>query len=138
MIVVAPDGRILQANRAARLWANAGDDLVGRNCHAAFPCATPCDAGDRACPIPAVLAQGEPVKVTHRYAGPGTSQSRYVDVIASPVRDASGRIIAVIKARRDVTEERRLAELLVRRNEHLSALDFVARTVNQSLDLSDM
>lgn len=36
------------------------------------------------------------------------------------------------------TEERRLAETLVRRNEHLSILNGIAQAVNQSLDLDQM
>ncbi|MGQ9768356.1 MAG: GAF domain-containing sensor histidine kinase, partial [Anaerolineae bacterium] len=52
--------------------------------------------------------------------------------------DANGHVIAVIEAMRDVTAERELAETLMRRNEHLSVLNSVARTVNQSLDLAEI
>ncbi len=66
------------------------------------------------------------------------NQARYTDVVASPLRDAAGKICAIIEARRDVTEARRLEETLVRRHEQLSILNTVAQTVNQSLDLADI
>jgi GAF domain-containing protein len=59
-------------------------------------------------------------------------------VIASPQRDAAGRVIGVIESRRDVTEERSLAEALVQRHEELAILHTVARTLTQSLDLGEM
>ena len=139
VLVVDLGCRILQANRTARQWArqNAGD-LIGRNCHEVFPCAEPCSQAERECAIPVVLTSGGPVKLTHVYRLPDTDQLRYVDVIASPLRDPAGEITAVIEAMRDVTQERQVAEALVRRNEHLSVLDTVARTVNQSLDLAEI
>lgn len=90
------------------------------------------------CPLSAVRATGEPFKVTHTYYLPGSSKLCYVDIIASPLKDDNGRIIAVIEAMRDVTAERELAEALIRRNEHLSVLNSIARTVNQSLDLAQI
>ena len=149
VIVVGLDGRVQQANKAARARARAkvdrepgagGDEdanpLIGRYCYEIFPCAEPCDTPERECPLPAVLATGETIRITRRQAIPGDKKVRYVDVIASPLRDASGAITAVIEAMRDVTAERELAETLVRRNEHLSVLDAVARSVNQTLDLT--
>jgi len=151
VIVVGLDYRVQQANKAARARALAlggqkpdagagGDEpvnpLTGRYCYDIFPCAEPCETPAHECPLPAVLATGETIRITRRQVTPGDRKTRYVDVSASPLRDAEGRIIAVIEAMRDVTAERELAETLVRRNEHLSVLDAVARSVNQTLDLT--
>ncbi len=137
VIVVAPDHRILQANRTALRWANADRDVVGFDCHAVFPCAAPCD-DVRECPVPLVMDGGKPVKVTHSYTDLRTGLVRYVDVVASPLLDANGSVSAVVETMRNVTEERRLAETLVRRNEHLSILNAIAQTTNQSLDLEQL
>jgi signal transduction histidine kinase len=135
VIVVSPERCVLQANRTARIWAGRDDDkIVGLQCHEVFPCSG-CDDQERDCPVPAVLTCGKSVKVTHVYEGPKHDEKRYVDVVASPLKDETGRITAVIETMRNVTEERRVDEALRRRNEHLSVINTVARTVNQSLDL---
>ncbi len=139
VIVVDLECRIQQANRAACAWANLdAESIQGRNCHDVFRCIPLAEDNECECPIPTVRASGEPVKVTHSHRLPGSDKIRYVDIIASPLKDAKGRIIAVIEAMRDVTAERELAETLVRRNEHLSVLNSVARTVTQSLDLAEI
>lgn len=139
VIVVDLEGRIEQANRAACAWAglDAGG-IEGRLCHDIFSCIPAGSLTECECPVPAVRASGKAVKVTHTYRLPNANKYRYVDIIASPLHDADGKMIAIIEAMRDVTAERDLAETLVRRNEHLSVLNTVARTVSQSLDLADI
>jgi len=139
ILVIGLDYRIQLANQTARaLIAEEhpqGFDvaaLLGRSCREVFDC----QRGDD-CPAAAVLATGETVKATHtRPAAHG--QQRYFDVIVSPHRDAQGRVIGVIESRRDVTAERDLEDVLVQRHEELSILHTVARTLSQSLDLSEM
>lgn len=136
IVVVDLEGRIQQANRAACAWAglDAGS-IQGRFCHNVFSCIPAGSLTECECPVPAVRASGKAVKVTHTYHMPNSSKHRYVDIIASPLYGEDGKMTAIIEAMRDVTAERELAETLVRRNEHLSVLNSVARTVNQSLDL---
>jgi PAS domain S-box-containing protein len=134
ILVIGLDYRIQLANRAAQ--AQLGYDaaaLLGKPCGEVFGC----QRGDD-CPAAAVLATGETVKVTHARPGRPDGALRFFDVIASPRRDASGRLIGVIESRRDVTEERSLEEALVQRHEELAILHTVARTLAQSLDLGEM
>ena len=138
VIVVSPDRRVLQANRTAQRWAGIERDLTGLDCHAVFPCGEPCEEMARECPVPLVLDTRAPVKLTHSYLERRTGLPRYVDVVASPLVDARGEIVAVVETMRNVTEERRMAEALVRRNEHLGILNTIAATANQSLDLSEI
>jgi PAS domain S-box-containing protein len=140
ILVIGLDYRIQLANRAARALSAAGGQqgldaaaLLGKGCGEVFGC----QRGDD-CPAAAVLATGETVKVTHARPGRHDGAPRFFDVIASPHRDASGRLTGVIESRRDVTEERSLEEALVRRHEELSILHTVARTLTQSLDLGEM
>ncbi|MCX6030914.1 MAG: GAF domain-containing protein [Chloroflexi bacterium] len=141
--VIGLDYRIQQANTAARALAagrgiSPDADITGCSCHQAFACDCPPGAPDRECPVPTMLARGEPVRVTHVQDDGLDDARRYIDIIASPLRDAAGRVVAVIESRRDVTDERRLEETLIRRHEQLSILNTIARTVNQSLDLADI
>lgn len=140
ILVIGLDYRIQLANRAARtLIAAGGQDaldtaaLLGRTCGEVFGC-HPTDE----CPAAAVLATGETVKIAHMRPADNGSHPRYFDVIASPRRDAAGRMIGVIESRRDVTDARVLEEVLVQRHEELSILHTVARTLTQSLDLGEM
>ncbi len=139
VVVVDLDGRVQQANRAAYDWAGLdAAGMQGKLCHDVFACIPAGSLTECECPLPAVRATGKAVKVTHTYRKPDHDDQRYVDIIASPFRDADGNMIAIIEAMRDITAERELAETLVRRNEHLSVLNSVARTVNQSLDLGEI
>jgi len=138
LVVVGLDYRIQQANRAAQRRSHEGGEILGRSCRDVFHCGRPCDSPDCECPVPTVLATGDAVKVTHIHDGCGDEPARHVQVVASPLRDAAGRIIAVIESMRDVTEERQLEEALVRRHEQLSILNRVAQTVNLSLDLPEI
>ncbi len=139
VIVVDLEGRVQQANRAACDWAGLDADRIqGQLCHNIFSCVPAGSLTECECPLPTVRASGKTVKVTHTYRLPGHPRARYVDIIASPFHDADGNMIAIIEAMRDVTAERDLAETLVRRNEHLSILNSVAHTLNQSLHLDEI
>jgi signal transduction histidine kinase len=85
-----------------------------------------------------VQATGQSMRITHVYQDGDTGQKRYLDIVASPMHDDSGNVTRVIELRRDVTEEKKMADVLIRRNEQLSILNAVANTVNQSLNLRDI
>jgi len=138
LIVVGIDQRIEHANRVAQQRSGRDESIVGQLCHAVFQCSRPCESPDCECLMPTVLATGEPVRLTHRRADAETGETRYIDVVASPMQDSAGVISAVIEVMRDVTEERQLEEALVRRHEQLSILNAISNTVNQSLDLRDI
>jgi PAS domain S-box-containing protein len=138
LIVVDLDRRILQLNRAAQKGAAVeGADYVGRVCSGIFHTGAYRSA-ERECPISMVHSTGKPVKVTHVYEQANGHHKRYLDIVASPMVDARGRVTRVIELRRDVTEEKKIEEALVRRNQQLSILNAVANTVNQSLNLEDI
>jgi PAS domain S-box-containing protein len=139
LIVVGPDRRIQQVNKAAQEWFASGEEIAGQDCHRLFHDGSfPCQPPECECPIPTVLTIGESVKVTHAYRDSGNGQKRYFDIVASPMRDPAGRVTRVIELIRDVTAEKDLEEALVRRNEQLSILNAVATTVSLSLDLEDI
>ncbi|MGQ9490925.1 MAG: PAS domain-containing protein, partial [Anaerolineae bacterium] len=103
VIVVDLECRVQQANRAACAWAGLdAESIRGRNCHEVFRCVPLTGSSECECPLPTVQFGGEPIKVTHTHRVDG-GKVRYVDIIASPLKDANGHVIAVIEAMRDVT-----------------------------------
>ncbi len=138
LIVVGLDRRIQQINQTAQAQYAAVGDVVGHNCYEVLQLGLPCQPSDCECPIPKVVESGQPVKVTHIHRQPGNGGDRYIDIVASPMRDPNGNVTRVIELRRDVTEEKKMEASLVRRNQQLSILNAVATTVNQSLDLGDI
>jgi len=136
LLVVGPDQIVRQANHAVRrLWN--GQDVIGRLCYEASHLLHPCQPPNCQCPLPTVMATGRAVRVTH-YHSAGNARGRYVEVIATPLRDKTGQVQAIIELMRDVTEERELRETLVQRNQELSALNTVAMAVTQPLRLQEL
>jgi signal transduction histidine kinase len=75
------------------------------------------------------------VRHIHHYEIEGKTEERYVDIIASPVKDSEGNILEVVEVMRDVTEARRLEEQIEEASKNLLALNVIASTVSQSMDL---
>ena len=151
MVIDTESYRILQANRSASNGVGTngsgalGDEdrvedayLVGSFCYEVCHCGKPCLPPDCQCPLPEVVERNASVRVTHVRNCPETGEDRYVDIVASPLRDAAGNITRVVELRRDVSEEHRIRESLVRSNQQLSIVNAVALTINQSLDLGDI
>lgn len=136
LIVVDLERRILLANRAALERRGQGGSLIGKPCREVYRLEDPCDSPECECPIPLVLQTGDTVRVTHRVAA--ARGTRYLDVIASPLRGPDGRITHIVELLRDVTEQRWAEEALVQRNEQLSILNALAATVSGSLDLDEV
>lgn len=136
MQIVARDGTILQIN-AARL-ASTGrprDEVVGQKC-----CETLCGGQgecvreEGGCLVSTVWATGRPGRSTSRECG-RQDRSRFLEVAASPLRDADGNTIAVVELMRDVTKSRSLQEEVLLRNRELLALNEVLLSASESLEL---
>ncbi len=137
MQIVARDGTILQVN-TARL-ASTGrqrDELVGQQCCKVL-CGGQgeCVREEGTCLVSEVWATGRPDRSTSRECG-RQGEGRFLEVAASPLRDADGNIIAVVEVMRDVTESRLLQEEVLSRNRELSALNEVLLAAGESLELS--
>ncbi len=136
MQIVDRDGTILQVN-TARL-ASTGrlrDELVGRRCSKTL-CGGQgeCMREEGTCLVTEVWATGRPGRSTSRESGE-QGRDRFLEVAASPLRDADGNIIAVVELMRDVTEGRLLQEEVLLRNRELLALNEVLLAAGESLEL---
>lgn len=67
----------------------------------------PCQGHEEEGPCPFVTAQltGNPVTVVHRHFTPA-GQTRYHEILASPLLDQEGRFLGIVEALRDVTDRR--------------------------------
>ncbi len=139
LILIDRDSRITLVN-AAELKKHGikRSKAIGQPCYQ-FSHGTrePCSPPSCECPLRRVWETGKPVRVshTHLYDIEGKTQERYVDVIATPLRDSQGNVSEVIELIRDVTEARRLEQQIMEANRNLLALNAIASTVSQSLDI---
>jgi signal transduction histidine kinase len=88
------------------------------------------------CPFQTVWETGKPARATHRhvYSVKGERQARYLDIIATPIKDNRGNVIAVTELMRDVTEAKEMESKISEAQRNLLAINKIATTVSQSLD----
>jgi PAS domain S-box-containing protein len=139
LVVIDKDYRIIVANEAMLLRHGKGkEDLVGQHCYEiSHGLPAPCQPPDHECPINMVWKTGKPVQANHvhTYYIKGRKQERYLDIIASPIVDSQGKVIAVTELMRDVTEAKELELKSAEAQRNLLALSTIATVVSQSLDL---
>ena len=132
MGITEVNAAFLQAHRMKRT------EVIGRPCYlVSRGLQEPCSSHGCECPAPRVWGDGQPVRVSyvhHPKIGSETGE-RYVDIIASPLKDSRGHITEMIELIRDVTEVRRAHQQTVEATQNLLALGAIASTVSQSLDL---
>lgn len=135
MLVVAGDGRILQANPAAALYTGvAAEQLVGQPCHALFHDAA---VGLADCPVCSRL--GHP-GLALRTELPRDQGRRTVECSLAPF-DFPGDPLAHVEVVRDITDRRRLAcerEALVKAlGERIKELGCM-HAISQLVETSDL
>jgi len=117
--VIAPDYRILHANRAARAQCGGEDPVrCGMTCHQlSHHRNSPCEGTEHPCPLKQVLATKSPVAAEHTHFDQNGNETT-VEIIAAPVFDEAGQVVQVVEACRDITDrkrdERELADLNMR------------------------
>ncbi|MCA9538243.1 MAG: PAS domain-containing protein [Myxococcales bacterium] len=99
--VLAPDGEVLQANKAAR--DIFGTQVIGQKCYRAFRMRdSVCDG----CPALETYASKRSVSVEHRVFGNAITR-----ISTYPLFGKNGEIRGIINHKRDVTKERQLEDL---------------------------
>lgn len=139
VIITGPDYRIKQANNAVlRRLGKTMKDIEGQPCYkVSHNTDEPCRSPWSDCPIKRVMETGETVCTLHTSQGNQTSEEgeRWIEIVASPLRDGAGRITEIIELYRDVSESRKLRREILRANRELLALNSISRALNQTLDL---
>ena len=134
LIVVDSEHRVRLANSAARAKLQAEAPLVGRHCYEVFyGNDKPCSTSLWDCPLRQVLVSGKATAVTHPLHINKTT--RYIKVIACPIRDIEGNTSAMVELRREVTTERELERQILRRHHQLRALNRISSAVTSLQEL---
>jgi len=139
LIVIDRDYRIIQANEAVlSRYGKRRRGVIGKYCYdIAHGQPELCHLPHHECPLQAVWETGKTARVTHChvYHVKGKERIRYLDIIASPIKDRRGNVIAVTELLRDVTEAKEIESKNIEAYKNLVALNTIATVVNQSLDL---
>ena len=80
---------------------------------------SPCDGIEHLCPLRKVMLTGEPERVVHKHYDTDGSD-RFVELIASPLKDKEGNVYAIIESAHDITMHLSLQEKLQQQNEELA------------------
>lgn len=100
------DGRVLEANRAPLEAAGlTRDDVVGRDCAEIVWFSHSADVQARLRAALARAAAGEPVRYDETIAVLG-GRLMTIDLMFSPLRDATGRIVEIVGSATDISERR--------------------------------
>ncbi|MBI5639435.1 MAG: PAS domain-containing protein [Nitrospirae bacterium] len=131
LIVIDKDFRIIKANKIAMM--NARGAVIGEYCHAvAHEKTRPCWTEGRECPAQTVFMTGRNYRTTHQHAGVA-GEKKFHEIVASPIKDATGNVLHVIELIRDVTDRIRHEEEIFNKNRELVALNSVAGLLSRSL-----
>jgi len=123
-------GVILDANEAmARRFGRPVDELVGTCGWDLLP---PSLAEGRRAYADQVVQSGEAACFEDERLG------TWFDNVVYPVRDAQGKVARIAFLARDITERKQAEEEIRRRNRELTALNAIAATVSQSLNLEEV
>ncbi len=123
IIAAIGDGLSIQDTDYRVLYQNdqhkelVGGDFTGRYCYEAYNCQ------DRVCPeCPVAMCYRD--GLVHKVDKRASSQAkyRYIEITASPLRDANGRIIAGIELVRDMSPHREYEQALERQSRFLQQL----------------
>ena len=121
IVVLDPERRIIAANDAFLQRAqNSREQVLGCCCYQLEP--GPCNLAD--CPTLACLRSGErQVRICERKAANNTVA--WEEIHASPILDASGRMVQVVEVWRDISE-RRAAEAKLAESYRLASVGVLA------------
>ena len=135
LLVVDKDYRIVQANDVVlRKHDKRRQEVVGSYCYeVSHGLARHCSRPLHECPIRTVWETGKSAQATHVHIfhTEGKRQERYVEIIASPVTDSRGNIIAVTELMRDITDRKEAEEQLEVSREQLRSLSAHLESVRE-------
>ncbi len=131
ILVIDKDYRIIKANKTSLM--NSSGPIIGEFCYAfSHGLDKPCWSHGQECPAQTVFMTGRNHRTTHHHVGTG-GETRFHEIVASPIKDQSGNVLHVIELIRDVTERMMHEEEISNKNSELVALNSIAGILSRSL-----
>jgi len=124
--------RIIYANAAQR--RSFGDDLEGRYCYQVYE-RRPRMCPD--CPVDMAFKTGEPFRTTH-YGYDKNGKKIAAEIVATPVFDEHGEIVAGVEAVRFITEQLKVQHELIKKSDRLERLTQIATQISSGLDMDEI
>ncbi len=126
IIVIGRDYRIIAANRAFCEQAGTPlEELLGRPCYiCSHHIDKPCKELGMKCPLEAVFETAEPLTALHVHRD-GKGNPVYLEIRSFPLKDASGKVTAIIEVINDITESKKL-EAQLRHSQKMEAVGTLA------------
>ncbi len=106
VVVIDRQYTILHANTAAASSLGLEkSELIRRKCYELIHRRdAPCEGPQVICPMRIVFGKGETTKVVHTHRDTSGNE-QYIEITASPIKDGSGRIIAMAETYRNIMEK---------------------------------
>ncbi|MBL6983031.1 MAG: HAMP domain-containing protein [Anaerolineales bacterium] len=105
MVIIDRDFRVQLANASARENYLGEVPIIGQLCWNISHAGIPCEETGCECPVRQVFKNGVPSRVIHVHSN-SKKNSRFVEIIASPIKNASGEIRGAVELIRDVSDEK--------------------------------
>ena len=119
IMVLGTDMKVKLTNVTAQPASPEGGCQASDYCYKVlFGLDTSCSLHGRDCPLFRVMETGEPVVVEHDMAVDDGELKSY-EILASPLLDQDGTMLGIIESLRDITERKRITNLLQQNHDQL-------------------
>lgn len=140
ILATIDDGISLQDRELRIIYANEahqkmfGGDIIGKYCYNIYERR---DGVCPDCPVAEAMETGKTVRTIH-HGVDGDDNPVSVDIIASPIRDANGEIIAGVEVVRNITDDFKSSEELAEKTVRLERMAAIAREISSGLELKEI
>ncbi len=117
LTIIGKDYRILWANQLLK-QISGNSNLENRFCYSIYNKSSGVCSG---CGVKKVFENGKQVE-RHDYHFVKGDRDRWIELIASPIKDKEGKIVAALELAVDITERKRLQNKLAEYSQHLEEL----------------
>jgi two-component system sensor histidine kinase UhpB len=123
IMVIESDYQVTVANKAAQKFSFGEEESPGPiYCYQmSHHREIPCDGIEHPCPLQEVRELGNPVSEVHQHYQANGGQ-RFVEVVASPLRNTDGSFRGIIESMRDITAYRQAEQASIEYADRLKAL----------------
>lgn len=113
LVVIDRSHNILHANSSASATIGLEkSEIIGKKCYETIHRNTsPCEGADITCPMHEVFEKGRTSHVIHTHTD-ASGNEQYIDITASPIKDADGKIIAMVETYRNFMQRQTDDELI--------------------------